>query len=102
MAVFTGNANPALAQEIARHLTVPLGRAYVGRFSDGEVTVELMENVRGRDVYIVQPTSAPANDTLMELLVYPAIFYLWRSRGLPGAPGPGATPSPEPAPAGSG
>ncbi len=69
MAVFTGNANPALAQEIARHLTVPLGRAYVGRFSDGEVTVELMENVRGRDVYIVQPTSAPANDTLMELLV---------------------------------
>ena len=69
MAVFTGNANPALAQEIARHLTVPLGRAYVGRFSDGEVTVELMENVRGRDVYLVQPTCAPANDTLMELLV---------------------------------
>ena len=69
MAVFTGNANPALAQEIARHLTLPLGRAYVGRFSDGEVTVELMENVRGRDVYIVQPTCAPANDTLMELLV---------------------------------
>ncbi len=69
MAVFTGNANPALAQEIARHLTMPLGRAYVGRFSDGEVTVELMENVRGRDVYLVQPTCAPANDTLMELLV---------------------------------
>lgn len=69
MALFAGNANPALAQEIARHLTVPLGRASVGRFSDGEVNVELMENVRGRDVFIVQPTCPPANDTLMELLV---------------------------------
>jgi len=69
MAVFTGNANPALAQEIARHLAVPLGRAYVGKFSDGEVTVELMENVRGRDVFIVQPTCPPTNDNLMELLV---------------------------------
>jgi ribose-phosphate pyrophosphokinase len=69
MAVFTGNANPQLAQEIARHLMVPLGRAAVSRFSDGESTVELMENVRGRDVYIVQPTSPPANDHLMELLV---------------------------------
>jgi ribose-phosphate pyrophosphokinase len=69
MAVFTGNANPALAQEIARHLMIPLGRAYVGRFSDGEVTVELMENVRGRDVFIVQPTCPPTNDALMELLV---------------------------------
>jgi len=69
MAVFSGNANPGLAHEIARHLTLPLGRAWVGRFSDGEVTVELMENVRGRDVFIVQPTSPPANDHLMELLV---------------------------------
>ncbi len=69
MALFAGNANPALAQEIARHLKVPLGRAFVGRFSDGEVNVELMENVRGRDVFIVQPTCPPANDTLMELLV---------------------------------
>jgi len=69
MAVFAGNSNPALAQDIARHLMVPLGRAHVGRFSDGEVTVELMENVRGRDVFIVQPTSPPANDHLMELLV---------------------------------
>jgi ribose-phosphate pyrophosphokinase len=69
IAVFAGNSNPALAQEIARHLMVPLGRAYVGRFSDGEATVELMENVRGRDVFIVQPTSPPANDHLMELLV---------------------------------
>jgi ribose-phosphate pyrophosphokinase len=69
MAVFTGNANPALAQEIARHLMTPLGRAYVGRFSDGEVTVELMENVRGRDVFLVQSTCPPANDSLMELLL---------------------------------
>jgi len=69
MALFAGNANPALAQEIARHLTVPLGRAFVGRFSDGEVNIELMENVRGRAVFIVQPTCPPANDTLMELLV---------------------------------
>ncbi len=69
MAVFTGNANPALAQDIARNLSIPLGRVSVGRFSDGEVNVELMENVRGRDVFIVQPTCSPANDHLMELLV---------------------------------
>ena len=69
MAVFTGKANQPLAQEIARHLTVPLGRAEVSRFSDGEITVELMENVRGRDVFIVQPTCPPANDHIMELLV---------------------------------
>jgi ribose-phosphate pyrophosphokinase len=69
MAVFTGNANAQLAQDIARYLQVPLGRAHVGRFSDGEVTVELMENVRGRDVFIVQSTCPPANDHLMELLV---------------------------------
>ena len=69
MAVFTGNANPQLAHDIARHLMVPLGRAAVSRFSDGETTVELLENVRGRDVFIVQPTSPPANDHLMELLV---------------------------------
>jgi ribose-phosphate pyrophosphokinase len=69
MAVFTGNANPQLANDIVRHLMVPLGRASVSRFSDGEVTVELLENVRGRDVFIVQPTSPPANDHLMELLV---------------------------------
>ena len=58
IAVFTGNANPQLAHDIVRHLQMPLGRASVGRFSDGEVTVELMENVRGRDVFIVQPTSS--------------------------------------------
>ena len=69
LAVFAGNANPALALDIARNLQTPLGRAYVGRFSDGEINVELMENVRGRDVFIIQPTCPPANDTLMELLV---------------------------------
>jgi ribose-phosphate pyrophosphokinase len=69
MALFTGSANPALAHDIARHLTVPLGRASVGRFSDGEINIELMENVRGREVFIVQSTSPPANDNLMELLI---------------------------------
>jgi ribose-phosphate pyrophosphokinase len=69
MALFTGNANPALAHDIARHLRLPVGRAAVGRFSDGEVNVEIMENVRGRDVFIVQPTCPPANDHLMELLI---------------------------------
>jgi len=69
MAVFSGNANLPLAYEIARHLTVPLGRASVGRFSDGEITVELLENVRGRDVFIVQPTCPPSNENIMELLV---------------------------------
>jgi ribose-phosphate pyrophosphokinase len=69
MAVFTGNANPVLAQDIARHLMQPLGRATVGRFSDGEIQVEIMENVRGKDVYLVQSTCPPANDHLMELLV---------------------------------
>jgi ribose-phosphate pyrophosphokinase len=68
-ALFTGNANPALAQDIARHLKVPLGRAIVNRFSDAEVNVELMENVRGRDVFLVQPTCPPVNDHLMELLI---------------------------------
>jgi ribose-phosphate pyrophosphokinase len=69
ISVFTGNANPVLAQEITRHLHVPLGRAHVGRFSDGEINAELMENVRGRDVFIVQPTCPPVNDNLVELLM---------------------------------
>ena len=69
MAVFAGNANRALAHSIARHLRLPLGKASVGRFSDGEVTAELMENIRGRDVFLVQPTCPPASDNLMELLV---------------------------------
>jgi ribose-phosphate pyrophosphokinase len=67
--VFTGNANPALAEAVVRHLGLPLGKAVVGRFSDGEIMVEIMEHVRGRDVYIVQPTCAPSNDNLMELLI---------------------------------
>src|SRR5262252_3554137 len=69
LALFAGNANPALAHDVAKHLQTPLGRAYVGRFSDGEVNIELMENVRGRDVFILQSTCPPANDSLMELLV---------------------------------
>jgi ribose-phosphate pyrophosphokinase len=69
MALFAGNANPALALDIARHLSMPLGRTSVGRFSDGEVNIEIMENVRGRDVFIIQPTCPPANDNLMELVV---------------------------------
>jgi ribose-phosphate pyrophosphokinase len=67
--VFSGNANPALAAAIARSLGVPLGRANVGRFSDGETMVEIMENVRGRDVYVIQPTCSPAAENFMELLV---------------------------------
>ena len=69
LTLFAGNANPGLATDIARHLQTRLGRAYVGRFSDGEINVELMDNVRGRDVFIVQPTCPPTNDMLMELLV---------------------------------
>ena len=67
--VFTGNANPALAAEIADHLGIALGAATVGRFSDGEVTVEINTNVRARDVFVVQSTCAPTNDNLMELLI---------------------------------
>ena len=67
--LFTGNANPPLALEIARSLGVEMGKATVGRFSDGEVTVELHQNVRARDVFVVQPTCAPTNENLMELLI---------------------------------
>jgi ribose-phosphate pyrophosphokinase len=67
--VFTGNANPALAQEIVSHLGLELGKASVGRFSDGETTVEIQQNVRGREVFVVQSTCAPTNDNLMELLI---------------------------------
>ncbi len=69
MMVFTGNANPVLAKEVANHLGIELGRADVGRFSDGEVMVELLENVRGRDVFVLQSTSQPTNDSLMEVMV---------------------------------
>lgn len=67
--LFTGNANPSLAQQIANHLELDMGRAQVGRFSDGEVAVEIQQNVRARDVFVVQPTCAPTNENLMELLV---------------------------------
>jgi len=67
--VFTGNANPGLAEAAVKHLGLPLGKAVVGRFSDGEVLVEIMEHVRGKDVFIMQSTCAPSNDSLMELLV---------------------------------
>ncbi len=67
--VFTGNANPKLAAAVAQDLHIHLGRAKVGRFSDGEVMVELLENVRGKDVFVLQSTCAPTNDNLMEVLV---------------------------------
>lgn len=68
-AVFSGNAHPQLAQDIARCLRIPLARAQVGRFSDGEINVEILENIRGRDTFIIQPTCPPASENLMELLV---------------------------------
>jgi len=67
--VFTGNANPELAQKIVNFLGIPLGEASVSQFSDGEIAVELLVNVRGRDVFVVQPTCAPTNDNLMELII---------------------------------
>ncbi|UTW11476.1 ribose-phosphate pyrophosphokinase [Marinobacterium rhizophilum] len=69
MMVFTGNANPELAQKVVERLDIPMGKAVVGRFSDGEVNVEIQENVRGKDVFIIQSTCAPTNDNLMELIV---------------------------------
>src|SRR5512139_668663 len=69
MRIFTGSANPRLASSVCRHLNISLGRCVVGRFSDGEVMVELLENVRGRDIFILQSTCAPTNDNLMEILV---------------------------------
>src|SRR5512140_368253 len=67
--VFTGNANPKLAQKVAKHLNIQLGRATVTRFSDGEIMVELLENVRGKDVFVLQSTCAPTNDHLMEMMI---------------------------------
>ncbi len=67
--VFTGNANRDLAADIAKNIGVPLGRASISKFSDGEVSVELNENVRGKDVFVIQPTCAPTNDSIMELLL---------------------------------
>lgn len=69
MMVFTGNANPRLAGEVVKHLNLRLGRATVSRFSDGEVMVEILEHVRGKDVFVLQSTCTPTNDTLMEVMV---------------------------------
>ncbi len=69
MMVFSGNANPELAQKVASRLYMSLGKADVGKFSDGEIAVELNENVRGKDVFVLQSTCAPTNDNLMELVV---------------------------------
>jgi len=67
--IFSGNANPALAKEICQKMDIPLGNAVVGMFSDGEINVQIMDNVRGMDVFVVQPTSSPVNRNLMELLI---------------------------------
>jgi ribose-phosphate pyrophosphokinase len=67
--IFTGNANTKLAEDVAQHLGLPMGKAIVGKFSDGESMVEILENVRGKDVFIVQPTCSPTNDNLMELMI---------------------------------
>jgi ribose-phosphate pyrophosphokinase len=69
MMVFTGNANPVLTKDIAHFLNVPIGKATVEKFSDGEIMVEILDNVRGKDVFIVQPTCMPTNDNVMELMV---------------------------------
>jgi ribose-phosphate pyrophosphokinase len=67
--IFSGNASQELAQHIVEHLNLPLGKALVGQFSDGETMVEIQENVRGRDIFIIQSTCAPTNDTIMELMI---------------------------------
>lgn len=67
--VFSGNAHPKLAQDVCDDLNIPIGKAYVSQFSDGEVQVEIQENVRGKDVFVVQPTCMPTNDNVMELLI---------------------------------
>ena len=69
LTLFTGNANPVLAKAVAQELSLPIGKAYVGRFSDGEVQVEIQENVRGKNVVVIQSTCAPTNDNLMELMI---------------------------------
>ena len=75
MMVFTGNANPELARKIVDHLGIPLGQIKAERFSDGEAHVEIMENVRGRDIFIIQPTCAPTNDNLLEMLIISDALY---------------------------
>ncbi|MEK7804758.1 MAG: ribose-phosphate pyrophosphokinase-like domain-containing protein, partial [Planctomycetota bacterium] len=68
--IFTGNANPNLAKKICEHLSIKLGDAYVGRFPDGEIDIKVNEDVRGSDVFLVQPTCAPVNENLVELLIF--------------------------------
>lgn len=72
--VFTGNANPLLAEKVASHLNLPLGKIKVGRYSDGEIFVEILENVRGREIFIIQPMCCPVNDNLMELVIMADAF----------------------------
>lgn len=69
LVVFSGNANPDLANKVVERLDIPLGEAVVGKFSDGEITIEIHENVRGKDVFILQPTCSPTNDNLMEIIL---------------------------------
>src|SRR5258706_15914890 len=69
LVVFSGNSNKGLVKEICDYLEMPVGRCEVGNFSDGEIRIEIAENVRGRDVFLVQSTSTPVNDHLMELLI---------------------------------
>jgi ribose-phosphate pyrophosphokinase len=69
VSILTGNANPRLSQQVAQKMGLPLGKAQVGRFSDGEINVEILENIRGRDVFIIQSTCPPVNDNLMEMLI---------------------------------
>ena len=67
--IFSGTSNPELAEEISNYLEMPLSKAVINRFSDGEINIKIAESVRGKDVFIIQPTSAPANSNLMELLI---------------------------------
>src|SRR5258705_13772279 len=69
LVLFSGNSNKALVKDICDYLEIPVGRCEVGKFSDGEIQIEIAENVRGRDVFLVQSTSTPVNDHLMELLI---------------------------------
>ena len=90
MKIFSGNANRPLAEKICQHLGVPLGEAVVGKFSDGELMVEFRENVRGKDVFVVQPFSVPCNEYLVRYFeeVSPTLATAG-DPGRPGGPGPG-------------
>jgi ribose-phosphate pyrophosphokinase len=73
--LFSGNANQELTKRVADHLNLPIGKALVGTFSDGETMVEIQENVRGRDVFVIQSTCAPSNNNLMELILLSSCAY---------------------------